>query len=83
MSPQVTHHSLSILDVHLFYLLILCWVISILERVMMSLFPNTSSLGGHVRTTLKNAYDMIRDNLDAAQKKRKEGKDKHACMVCG
>ena len=30
-----------------------------------------------VRKTLKNAYDVIRVNLDAAQKKRKDVKDKH------
>ena len=30
-----------------------------------------------VRKTLKNAYDVIRVNLDATQKKRKDVKDKH------
>ena len=34
-----------------------------------------------MRTTLKNAYDVNHDNLDAAQKKRKETKDKHCAEV--
>ncbi|KAL5489438.1 hypothetical protein EMCRGX_G018530 [Ephydatia muelleri] len=34
-----------------------------------------------VKTTLKMAYDVIRENLDVAQKKRKERRDKHCAEV--
>ena len=34
-----------------------------------------------VKTTLKMAYDVIRENLDVAQKKRKERRDKHCDEV--
>ena len=78
MSPQDTHHTLSFLDVHLFYQLMLCWVVLVRERGVMVLFPQYIK---EAKTTLKMAYDVIRENLDVAQKKRKERRDKHCAEV--
>ena len=79
MSPQDTHHTLSILDVHLFYQLMLC---------CMGRFGTGERGDGtipqyikKVKTTLKMAYDVIREILDVAQKKRKERRDKHCAEV--
>ena len=42
---------------------------------------HTTPLIKEVKTTLKMAYDVIRENLDVAQKKRKDRRHKHCAEV--
>eukprot|EP00731_Ephydatia_muelleri_P035641 Em0144g11a len=49
--------------------------------VMLGRFGTIPQYIKEVKTTLKMAYDVIRENLDVAQKKRKERRDKHCAEV--